>query len=49
MNIPIQETVVEIEKVDKEEGAPELTLASLKAEKKPAEPTVEEEEEDRRA
>ncbi len=52
MNIPIQETVEEIEKVDKEEDktrAPELTLESLKAEKKPAEPTVDEEEEDRRA
>ena len=52
MNIPIQETVEEIEKVDKEEDktrAPELTLESLKAEKKPAVPTVDEEEEDRRA
>ena len=42
MNIPIQETVVEME--------PEpLTLESLKKDKKVAEPTVYEEEEDRRA
>ena len=51
MNIPIQETAGEIEKVEKEEEdtqEPVLTLESLKKEKKP-EPTVDEEEEDRRA
>ena len=46
MNIPIQETAGEIEKVEKEE---ELTLESLKKERKPAEPPVDEEEEDCRA
>ena len=45
MNVPIQETAGEIEKVEKEE---ELTLESLKKDRKPAEPPVEEEE-DRRA
>ena len=46
MNIPIQETAGEIAKVEKEEEV--FTLESLKKDKKPAEPAVEEEE-DRRA
>ena len=64
MNIPIQETAGQVEKVEKEEedtqevltlesnvrtSCVSSSLESLKKDKKPAEPTVDEEEEDRRA